>query len=229
MRIRSPPLLTGVGERFVSMCRSGASAHAVFARAIVGAAGRDGSIGDGKWMRVGDVCVGAAGSEVGMDVVSAAQLQRRLVYEQALRLYPLLAMYHREEVQIGLVGADAGEPVPLPEFDLNGEEIEAPGGLEAMEDGQAASGRGLAPLLNSGGLMTARKRKELATQLLGRAAMVGFAGDDLPSGIYRWAASEGANLGAGKKDWANSRNKLGNDSKSAVAQQFHETLGLRGS
>jgi hypothetical protein len=76
--------------------------------------------------------------------------------------------------------------------------------------------------------LTARNRKVLAEALLTRAATVGFAGDALPSGIYRWASSEGAPLGAGKKDWANARNKLGNDSKSAVAQKFSESLGLRG-
>jgi len=69
----------------------------------------------------------------------------------------------------------------------------------------------------------------LAEELLLRAALVGFIGDSLPSGVYGWAASAGAQLGAGKKDWANARNKLGNDSKSAVAQKFHDTLGLRGS
>lgn len=257
------------------MYRGGAAAHAVFARAHAGAAGSDGSVGDGEWLSVGSVCVGPAAAAAGVDATGAAQLQRRLIYEAAVRLYPVLGVHRRDAVELGVDAAGDGEPVLLPEMGMapemgtelematepemgTGPEMETGPGAgmapemgiahaaaapEAGGEAGAMSGAALSltpgsaatppssslsPLLSPGTILTARNRKVLAEALLTRAAAVGFAADALPSGIYRWASSEGGRLGAGKKDWAQARDKLGNDSKSAVATKFSESLALRG-
>jgi len=153
------------------MCRSGADSHPVFARVAEGVVGTDGSASDGEWLSVGSVCVGVAGGAMGVGAVGAAQLQKRLIYEQALVLYPVLGVHSREDVQIGFA-TESDEPQPLPDevFELNVADV-AHGAADAAGD-VAAAARGLGALVTAPLANTARERKRCEMNCLARCLVL---------------------------------------------------------
>lgn len=184
------------GERFATFARGGAKISAVFARARADAVGSDGSTSDGEWLVVGDVC--AAPGKAAADSLEAARLQRRLIYEHALTLYPVLAVHSRENIEIA-AGDGESEPILVGSHagSAGDDAHDATAPVAAVFASALTAAAAPAAAAFSDAPNTTRERRAVAEAMLLAATGVGFIGDALPSGIYRWVSSEGDSSGNG--------------------------------
>jgi len=172
-------------ERFVDIVDGGAARFPVFARPS----------GDKDWLPVGHVSI-RDGTE--MTAEQAANLQKRLIFEHAVRLHPPLQL-HSDTLECGLGVAEFAEAT------------------EATEAGEAAAPE---PTLLASDAPTPTS----AFDILQAASTCGFLGNPLPAGHYFGDSSPEALQSDTRKVKLTC---LGDDAKSAIAVQTTKTLGLR--
>ena len=153
-----------------------------------------------EWLQVGGVSV-LPGA---MNPMDAARLQKRIILEHAVKLHPAL---------FGAgVASGAWTNLELA-VDLGS------GPMEVVPEVSKSTGEEVK-------YQTARVRRAVAAATFQQARGCGFAGEDLGEGHY-FSGNEYV-----EKEYDGhkvKRDRLGNDSKSVVAEAFSKQLGLRGS
>ena len=143
--------------------------------------------------------VGHVSFDEGTDALVATQLQKRLVIEHAMRLHGALLQPHRDELECG---------VRVPPADGGGA---APGEEEPVHEAVLLEGVEAAAAPGIGG---------------GGGASCGFLGMPIPGVGHYWSGSDEGSTGDAESRKV-TLEKLGVDSKSAVATAFQKQLGLR--
>lgn len=171
-------------DRYADQASPDSPGSPVFVRVVMPGEGADDQATTGEWLEVGQVSVAATAS---FDVQTAAQLQKRLILEHAVRLHPFLAQRDASDwLEVGVPEASDGEPVLL----AAGEELPTP-------------------------------------EVLQLAAACGFMSTPVPTHGHYWGKQLSANGVVGTDGRKVQLTGLGNDAKSAVAEQFSKQLGLR--
>ena len=189
---RRPTLAAGrQRDRFVDIVDDGAARFPVFARPA----------GEKEWLPVGHVSI-RDGAETTAE--QAATLQKRLIFEHAVRLHPPLQL-HSDALECGLGAAVAVQ-------------------AEATDANDAADVDADAVVPEPTLLASDAPTPTSAADILEAASTCGFLGDPLPAGHYFGDSSPEALQSDTRKVKLTC---LGDDAKSAIAVQQTKTLGLR--